>query len=344
MSDSVKTFWSRPEGKTGMLFLAGAAVAVFWGWGTILPFIVSTLSNTLHALLLAGGIAALIGIAFSSRTHLLFRLAMRALTGLVIQIDPIGILKDRISQMQKRRDEMNEQISQVSGQIRFLKETISKNVSVAAQRMKEAAFAKDKAGSAQDAAAQLRMAAQMKVNANKAGRLQKANLSYQQLLSKLEAIYTLLSKWSVHVDAYIEDTTDEVKQAEIQYKTINSAYKAYKTAMRVIKGNATEEDIYNTTMEHLAEQAGQKLGEMEDFQRVAQSFMDNLDVQNGVVTEDALKMLETYEAKLLTPGTTDFLKTNMASQPNRAYATIDRNVVDADYAVLFNNQPKKLKE
>ena len=58
-------------------------------------------------------------------------------------------------------------------------------------------------------------------------------------------------------------------------------------------------------MEKLAEEAGRKLGEMEDFQRLAQNFMDTIDLENGAVETDALEKLDAYEQKLLTTGATD---------------------------------------
>jgi hypothetical protein len=207
--------------------------------------------------------------------------------------------------MRKRRDVMNQQISNVSGQIRYLKDVIDKNHAMANENMRLAAHAKKVATSTADQNEQLRMALQMKAKANQAGRLEKSNLSYQQLLSKLQNIYDLLSKWAVHIDFYIEDTDNEVKQSEIEYKTINSAYRAYRTAMAVIKGNGDERELYNETMEHLAEEAGRKLGEMEDFQRLAQNFMDTIDLENGAVETEALQKLDAYEQKLLTSGDAD---------------------------------------
>ena len=132
---------------------------------------------------------------------------------------------------------------------------------MASENMRLAAHAKKIATSTADQNEQLRMALQMKAKANQAGRLQKSNLSYQQLLNKLQNIYELLSKWAVHIDFYIEDTENEVKQAEIEYKTINAAYRAYRTALSVIRGTGDEKELYNQTMENLAEQAGRKLGE-----------------------------------------------------------------------------------
>jgi hypothetical protein len=305
LGQDLKSFWSRPEGKTGMIFIVLAAAAIVYGWGMIVPFIVSMLADTLHMIYLAAILAAFLFVIFSSRTHLLFRLLMRAITGMIINIDPIGILKDHLSQMRKRRDVMSQQISNVSGQIQYLKNIIDKNQQLANENMRLAAHAKKLATSAADQNEQLRMALQMKAKANQAGRLQKSNLSYQQLLNKLQNIYDLLSKWAVHIDFYIEDTDNEVRQAEIEYKTINTAYRAYRTALAVIKGTGDEKELYNQTMEKLAEEAGRKLGEMEDFQRLAQNFMDTIDLENGAVETEALEKLDAYEQKLLTSGATD---------------------------------------
>jgi hypothetical protein len=305
LGQDLKSFWSRPEGKTGMIVIVLAAAALVYGWGMIVPFIVSMLADTLHMIYLAAILAAVLFVLFSNRTHLLFRLLMRWITGLIVNIDPIGILKDHLSQMRKRRDVMSQQISNVSGQIQYLKNIIDKNQALANENMRLAAHAKKVATSTADQNEQLRMALQMKAKANQAGRLQKSNLSYQQLLNKLQNIYDLLSKWAVHIDFYIEDTDNEVRQAEIEYKTINTAFRAYRTALAVIKGTGDEKELYNQTMEKLAEEAGRKLGEMEDFQRLAQNFMDTIDLENGAVETDALEKLDAYEQKLLTSGATD---------------------------------------
>ncbi|HKW63140.1 MAG TPA: hypothetical protein VJN89_11385 [Candidatus Acidoferrum sp.] len=305
LTENLKSFWSRPEGKTGMIFIGLGAAALIYGWGQIVPFIVSMLADTLHMVGLAAILGVVLFVLFSNRTHLLFRLLMRWITGLIINIDPIGILKDHLSQMRKRRETMAQQISNVSGQIQYLKNTIDKNAAMANENMRLAAHAKKIATSTADQNEQLRMALQMKAKANQAGRLQKSNLSYQQLLTKLQNIYELLSKWAVHIDFYIEDTENEVKQAEIEYKTINAAYRAYRTALSVIKGTGDEKELYNQTMEKLAEEAGRKLGEMEDFQRLAQNFMDTIDLENGAVETEALEKLDAYEQKLLTNGAPD---------------------------------------
>lgn len=297
-----KSYWSRPEGKTGMLILGGGIAAVAYGWGRILPFLVDMMANTLKLGMLTAGVIVLGLVAFSPRTHMIFRLITRAITGLIITIDPIGILKDRLAQMMKRREEMEEQVKEVRGAVGTLKQAISDNTRNASELKKKAAEARSQMEMpGGDPERHLRMASQLKINANEAGRLDKANERYMDLLMRLEKIYKVLTTLGVSIDTYIQDTSNEVRQQEIQFKTIGKAHKAFASAMKVLKGNATEEDIYNTTMEYLADEAGRKLGEMEDMQRIAQGFMDKIDIENGVMTDDALKMLDAFEVKALPP-------------------------------------------
>ena len=51
-----KSFWEKPEGKTGFLFAAGALGALGFGLYKILPFLIAIASNTLY---LAGLLMAL---------------------------------------------------------------------------------------------------------------------------------------------------------------------------------------------------------------------------------------------------------------------------------------------
>lgn len=302
LTQSAKSYWSRPEGKTGMAILAAGLGALVYGWGKILPFLVDMMANTLKLGLLTAGVIVFLMVAFSPRTHLFFRLITRWITGLIITIDPIGILKDRLNQMRKRREEMEEQIKTTRGAIGTLKQAIQENGQNSAELKRKAAEARnqmERPGG--DPERQLRMASQFKINANEAVRLDKANERYMDLLVRLEKIYKLLTTLGVSIDTYIQDTSNEVRQQEIQFKTIGAAHKAFSSAMKVLKGNATEEDIYNTTLEYLADEAGRKLGEMEDMQRVAQTFMDKIDIENGVMGEDVLKMVDTFESKMLPP-------------------------------------------
>jgi hypothetical protein len=127
-----KSFWERPEGTTGMAFIAIAVVAFFIGANTILPFIIGVLQNTLYTMFLLGCIGA-VGVLvandrFRTAVTTLFQLAMRKLTGFVVEIDPIGILKNYVSTLMKKLGVMDEHIGELRGQIVGLKRKIEEKI------------------------------------------------------------------------------------------------------------------------------------------------------------------------------------------------------------------------
>jgi phage shock protein A len=327
-SDRLKSFWKRPEGKVGMGVLAALAILAIANGVAITTYVLTMLDNVWHIAILLAELAGLLYLCFGKLPRLVFRLTMRWITGFFIELDPIGILKDHISQMTKRLAEMREQITNVSGQIGVIKNIMAKNKKDAADSLAKAEEAKRQAAATTDPNRRTAMNLQMQGAANHAARVTAANQNYQQLLTKLQTIYDILVKWADHIDFFIDDTNDQVRQAEVQYKALNAGSSAMRKAMKVIGGNSFEDETYNQTMEFLADQAGRQLGEMENFQAVAQKFMDGIDIENGVAQTQALAQLDAFEQKLLTPGNPDtaFLK----SGPEKQAIPINRAATGTD--------------
>jgi hypothetical protein len=334
-SARLKSFWARPEGKTGMIFIAVIAGIALFNIAAISTYILSLLDTWAHIAILCGELFAMGYLVFGKLPRMVYRLTLRWLTGLVINVDPIGILKDHLSQMRKRRAEMGDQIAAVSGQIGVIKNIMAKNTKDVQDSLRYAESAKKMGAETTDENKKIAMSLQMQAKANHAGRMQEANAGYQQLLTKLTTVYNLLVKWAAHIDFFIDDTDDQVRQAEVQYKALNAGSSALHKAMKVIGGNSFEDETYNQTMQFLADKAGQQLGEMENFQVVAQNFMDGIDVQNGAAQTEALAALDKYEQKLLTSNNpdTNFLK----STGDKVAIPINRQATgtDDDYGSLL---------
>jgi hypothetical protein len=305
-SSDVKSFWSRPEGKMAIGIYAAIIGGVVWFWGIIVPFLLNMLVDTLHMVYLGGILAAISYLIFGKRPQLMFRVLVRKFTSLFVAVYPIEIIEDKLKQMKKRRDKMNDQIALVNGSITKLKRQMDQNTSDAAKGFGMAAQAQKMAGSAQDDESRFRMQLAMKQAANRAQRRQQANIGYANLLERLQKVYKFLTHYATNVDFFIEDTQDEIDQKKTEYETTQTAFGAMKQAMAVIKGNATEEDIYDQAFDQIETTVSTQLGVMDDLQRVSQNFMDGIDVQNGAVDDDALKALNAFEQKTLTSGTTDF--------------------------------------
>lgn len=280
----VKGFFERPEGKTGMVFIVLGVLAMLVAGNTIMPWVITALQNTLHAMVLGGTLLAIVALVMNKKFRFLcssiFKSTMRALTGLFITIDPIGILKNYIEEMKERLDEIADNIAKLIGQknklIRSIEEE-KRNAEKAAQL----AAAAQKRGNKQAIA----------INARKVARSKEFVGKLEQMRVKIEALEEILKKMRSSVEFLHEDTVDQVRILEAEYKSIKAAHKAMKSAERLIHGDEAKE-LFEQSCEFIAEDVANKLGEMEMFMELSEGFMTNVDLQNGVWDEEGMKIIE----------------------------------------------------
>jgi hypothetical protein len=315
-----KSFWKRPEGVTGMIFLAGLII----GGGVLLtvalPALISLAANTLA---LAGMLIALGAIIYMvldpkmrALVSYMYKSAMRWITGLFVQIDPIGILKSYIDELKGNLRKMNKQISMLRGQMHKLNEIIHKNKKEITSNLNLAS--KAKASNKQ---------AQMILKSRKAGRLRESNMKLDDLYKKMEILYRVLSKMYENSQILMEDIKDQVEVKEQERKAIHASHNAMKSAASIISGDPDRRAMFDQAMEAITDDVANKVGEMEQFMEMSAGFMESVDLQNGIFEEEGLKMLEKWEKE----GVSLILgedKSNLLHQAND-----DRDVLDLNAPV-----------
>jgi len=283
-----KSFWEKPEGKTGKLFLGGFLLGGLYLLYSGLPFLIKFCSDVLHLMLLAGGIGAVTFLALDPKVRNLFsygyKMVMRWVTGVFIQLDPIAIIEGYIQDLTKNLGKMDEQIGNLKGQMRSLKNVIDTNFKEMDNNLKLASAAKEK-GKQQITVLQSR----------KAGRLKDSNLTLSALYTKMEKLYRVLSKMYESAGILLEDIRDDVEVKKRERKAILAGHSAFKSAMKIIKGDTDKQALFNQTMEYMAEDIGAKVGEMERFLELSTNFMDSVDLQNGIYQEEGFNLLEQWE-------------------------------------------------
>jgi phage shock protein A len=296
-----KAFWKRPEGVTGLIFLiallAGGAVLVTTFLGSILSFIATTVG-------LVVTIAVLGAIVFSvldPRTRALFgymyKSAMRSVTGLFVNIDPIGILKSYVEELGNNLQEMRKQIGKLRGQVRHLKTLVETNETEIKKQLQLAKLAKERGKNQQ-----------MILSSRRAARLRESNQKYDALLTKMDVLSRVLNKMHDNSEVLLEDTRDQVELRIIERKAIRASHGAMSSAMSVINGDPDQRAMFDAAMEGIADDVANKVGEMERMMVLSNEFMSSVDLQNGVFADEGLRMLEEWEQKsdlMLTGGHID---------------------------------------
>lgn len=290
VSTKTKSFWSRPEGKTGSLFL----LAVIGGLGFLIATNIGALVGFASSMLgLVATIAALGVIVYMALdpkmralVSYMYKSAMRKITSIFVTIDPIGILKNYVDDLSGNLKKMGKQIGGLRGQMRKIKTMMIDNTKEIEQNLKIARKAKE-----------LNNNQQLMLSSRKAARLKESNAKYEKLHKKMGLLYKVLTKMYSNSEILLEDTKDQVKVKEQERKAIRASHGAMKSAMNIISGNSDKRAMFDQAMEVIADDVANKVGEMEQFMELSANFMDSVDLQNGIFEEEGMKMLEEYEKK-----------------------------------------------
>jgi len=285
-----KTFWQKPEGKTGLAIL----VALLVGGGILIasvwPLIVSLTSSILGLaamILVLGAIVYMIADPkMRNLISYMYKSVMRWITGLFVQVDPIGILKNYVDELRGNLSKMNKQISRLRGQMHKLQELILNNKKEIESNLQLASKAR-----------QADKQAMMILKSRKAGRLKESNMRLEDLYRKMEVLYRVLTKMYENSQILMEDIKDQVEVKEQERKAIHASHSAMRSAMSVISGDKDQRAVFDQALEAIADDVSQKVGEMERFMEVSENFMQSVDLQNGIFEEEGLKMLEKWESE-----------------------------------------------
>jgi len=283
-----KTFWQKPEGVTGAIFLLGLLAGGGWIIATFGSTLLALAGNVLYLSLMLMVLAAIIYMVLDPKTRAMvgymYKSVMRAITGIFVTIDPIGILKNYVEDLQDNLKKMSAQIGKLKGQMRNLQGIMEGNTKEIEKSLQLASVAQ-KQGKQQ----------QVILATRKAARLKESNGKYQKLYGKIEIMNRILSKMYQNSEILLEDTKDQVQLKEQEYKAIKASHSAMKSAMSVISGDPDKRAMFDQALEHIADDVAGKVGEMEQFMDMSSNVMSSIDLQNGVFEEQGMKMLEEME-------------------------------------------------
>ena len=283
-----KSFWQRPEGVTGMLFMGGIILGGGYLLWRVLPTLIALTENVLYLsgmlIVLAAVIYMILDPRMRNLVWYMYKSVMRWFTGLFVQIDPIGILKSYVESLEDNLSKMNKQIGILRGQMHKLKEMIVNNQKEIQNNLSMANRAKD---SAQEG--------MMVLKARRAGRLQDSNMKLDELYRKMEILQKVLSKMYENSSILKEDIADQIVVKEQEYNAITTSASAMRSAMNIINGDSDKKQMFDMAMDHINEDVSQKVGEMERFMDVSSNFMNSIDLQNGVFEEEGLALLDKWE-------------------------------------------------
>lgn len=285
-----KSFWKRPEGVTGAIVLMGLTAGLGYAILTFSQLILTFLQEPLNLGIAVTALAAVSYILIDPKLRNIlwfgYKSLMRWITSWFIHVDPIGVLKSYLEDLRKNHRNMNKQIGGLRGQMRRLKRTIDDNSKEIAKSTESAQRARIN-----------NLESQLAIELRKIGRYKASNQRLETLYQKMNVLYRVLEKMYNNSDILLEDLKDQIKIKEAEQRAIHASHSAIQSAMNIISGNKDKRYLFDEAMESLADDVATKVGEMERFMDVSANFMDTIDLQQGVMEDEGLKMLKEWERK-----------------------------------------------
>lgn len=295
-----KSFWQRPEGTTGMIMLAAIAAGAYlflpaltalaWSIAGFFGGLVGIATNVALLIVLGALIAGMLFILtdkkFRTLISYLYKSVMRKITGVFVEIDPIGIMKSYVDSMKDKKASFDAKKISLKGQISSFEQTISINNKEAGKSLQMMQAAKN--------AAQPK---EVQYYSREHGRLTEANERFGKTLSKMLMIYGFMQKYQEACDYVIRDLISEVKIREQERKMSLASHSAIASAMAILKGSGAEKELFDQAMEFALEDFAAKMGEIDSFIEDMDSVVQGINLQNGMWEADAEKKLLDFEKR-----------------------------------------------
>lgn len=326
-----KSFWKRPEGITGAIFIG----AMLFGLYKLLPYLITFAENTIYLAFMVGGMAILTYVILDNRSLIWYgyKALMYRVTNAFVRIDPIAISKVYIGQLRKKKEDMDEQVDKLGGAYKKLQSDISENDKQIEEKMSMAKKAEELATKNNDSGLKMKAIGLTK----EVIYLQGANTELVPLLKSMESMKSYLKKASDVSGYIIDDKETEISIMEKKYKSINIGLSALRGA-KAIMGQDEKEAIFEQSMDFLKEDMANKLSEMDRIIEMANPYVQQMELENAVNTDEAQKLLEKFS-------TSDFdqiiQNLQSKSQPVLINAKVGSNQAgvkkENEYSDILNN-------
>ena len=324
--------WEKPGGTTGMIVLGVVVGAIAINITPIMNFIAAACASTLSAIGMAAALFLVLYCLFDPRIRnigsTIYFMIMRKIEGLLVDYDPISIVKRKIMQMNNKIQEITDNMGKLRGLIDKSEKRIQDKKKQCEHDFQLLNKYKE-TGKAQDAA----------VYERQVTRLTEVIKNTEARLIQSKQWYEIMGKLKHQAELTVLDATNEVNERVEEWEMIKAQHKAFTSIVGIINGKDDQFSLFTRAMDHMADDISQKLGEMSFIIEETGGLMSKIDMDNLVMSDKANALLAQYNSG----GLDAVLLGSFAKQPiehipaeNVEYKEVD--YVKANTKSIDNNQ------
>lgn len=281
--------WEKPGGTTGMIVLGVIVGAIVINITPIMNFIAAACASTLSAIGMAAALFLVLYCLFDPRIRnigsTIYFMIMRKIEGLLVDYDPISIVKRKIMQMNKKIQEITDNMGKLRGLIDKSEKRIQDKKKQCDHDFQLLNKYKE-TGKAQDAA----------VYERQVTRLTEVIKNSEARLIQSKQWYEIMGKLKHQAELTVLDATNEVNERVEEWEMIKAQHKAFTSIVGIINGKDDQFSLFTRAMDHMADDISQKLGEMSFIIEETGGLMSKIDMDNLVMSDKANALLAQYNS------------------------------------------------
>lgn len=324
--------WDKPGGTLGMIVLGLMGAGGLYLLYKFLPFLSAIVWNTVNIAVGVGILALMFWLVTDKQIRTVVSAAyfmlMRAITGAIIDIDPISIVMQKVLKMKKKIQEISVTMGTLNGLIREGETKLEDQK----RQLKSTLLRVEELNRIGDRESAI-------VSNNKAVRLEDAINRRMERLNDSKKWYEILSKLEKMAKLTVEDTENAVEMRREEYEEIKKQHKAFKSVMSIVNGDPDEMALFDQAMEKMSNEINDKVGEMEHVLNTAGGLISQFNADSAVNSRQAQELLDKYNNFGIEGMFKSFDKKQIDNQPVNYINT--NSIVDVSYTEVPNTTEKK---
>jgi hypothetical protein len=280
---SGKSPWEKPGGTlakiTLVAMIAGAGYALY----KFLPDLIALTQNLLTLTALVGVLALIFFLIMNDTSRNFFKnlyfVIMRKLTGLIVEIDPIAIVKGKIKDMKNRLVKIEEGITKMRGIHVKNEKALEANKRDLEESLKKLQILQ-KQNKMEESGLLQRHISQLDES------VKKRTLNFE----KSKQMIDILTKVKKSAEIKVKYTEEEIKLKEEDYELMKANHKALSSIKSLI--NPQTDDAFDMAMEKMDTDITLYIGEMDEF--LESGVIDDINLDNALSSVKSQAILDKY--------------------------------------------------
>ena len=280
--------WQQPEKIAGRVVLVGLVGTAVYFWGSILPFLVDMVFDTVKLGIGLGTLFVLFLLLTNKRIHAGLWYAgqrvLRTMAGIFVNTDPIGIMEAYISNTEKEARKMDAEVTNIEGAHELVKRKLAANTT---QMQEYLALA--------DSATRQGEKDMAESYASRAAQIADYNQRLQPMATTTANVTVVMRQILKAALRQIDGSKFKVGLLKDEYQLVKRTSSGMRAAMNILRGDPDKKYFFDLATDRVAQDMAQQLGQIKQAMRYSQEFVKKMDIQNGVMSEKGQRLLEKYQ-------------------------------------------------